>query len=133
MSRLDPYCEDTIVCGDGFEAPRCRSLEAISARARDVEEGEVRGMITVKYPDGRVKQCEYVIASGDPPIGNARPLPDGATLNVLDGCVEVIAGEDSSEQGSLIWPWDKITELRLGPLVQEKVTLMEVDEQDIPF
>ena len=84
-------------------------------------------MITVKYPDGRTDHLSYVIASGDPPIGMGRPLPDGATLEIMSGCIRVEAPKDSrdNDKGAIIWPWSKLSELTLGPAASGDVTLRE--------
>ena len=79
-------------------------------------------MITVKYPNGRTEKRQFAIISGDNPIGSARPIPDEAVLELLDGCVKVTVGEDDE---GLIWPWYKIKELSLGPKESETVILRE--------
>jgi hypothetical protein len=79
-------------------------------------------MITVKYPDGRTETRSYVIASGDPPIGTARPIPDGATVEIMSACIKVSKG--ASDEG-LIWPMSKITEISLGPKMAETAALRE--------
>ena len=92
------------------------------------------GVITVRYPDGRIEQRTFAIISGENPIGSARPIPDGATLEIMDGCITVTAAEGAGEQGTIAWPWYKITELNLGPVVLEQVILREDGtEEDIPF
>lgn len=79
-------------------------------------------MITIKYPDGKVETRTYVIASGDPPVGMARPIPDGATVEFMAGCVKV--SKDDSDAG-FIWPWEKVTEITLGPKMAETAVLRE--------
>ena len=81
-------------------------------------------MITVKYPSGKVEQRAFAHISGESPIGSARPIPDGAIMEILDGCLTITAGEDNNNL-TIIWPWDKITELELGPRVSETVFLRE--------
>jgi hypothetical protein len=79
-------------------------------------------MITVKYPDGRIETRSYAIISGDPPIGSARPIPDEATMIIMDGCIKVSKG--TADEG-LIWPMSKITEISLGPKMSETTVLRE--------
>ena len=79
-------------------------------------------MITVKYPSGKVEQRQFALVSGESPIGSARPIPDGAIMEILDGCLTITAGE-GDDNTTIIWPWDKITELDLGPKASETVPL----------
>ena len=79
-------------------------------------------MITVKYPSGKVERRAFALVSGESPIGSARPVADGAILELLDGCLTITAGENDNNT-TIIWPWDKITELDLGPKVSETAPL----------
>lgn len=81
-------------------------------------------MITIRYPSGRIEKREFAVISGQNPIGTARPIPDGATLELMDGWISVTAGK-GEERSVLIWARDKITELHLGPLSVETVVLRE--------
>ena len=81
-------------------------------------------MITVKYPSGKVEQRAFALVSGESPIGSARPIPDGAIMEILDGCLTITAGEGDNNT-TIIWPWDKITELDLGPKISETALLRE--------
>ena len=90
-------------------------------------------MITVRYPDGRTESRTFALVSGDNPIGSARPIPDDATLEITDGCIMITAGKEG-ERSTMIWPWDRITELDLGPIAAETTILREDGtEEDIPF
>jgi len=81
-------------------------------------------MITVKYPSGKVERRQFALVSGESPIGSARPIPDDAILELLDGCLMITAGEGDNNT-TIIWPWDKITELDLGPKASETALLRE--------
>lgn len=87
-------------------------------------------MITIRYPDGREEQRMYAIASGAPPIGIGRPLPENGVVELMPGCIKV-TGEDGDEGTALTWPWAKITELELGPVVEQETILRE--DEEIPF
>ncbi len=85
-------------------------------------------MITVRYPDGRTEKRTFALVSGENPIGSARPIPDNAVLELLDGCITITAGKDDART-TIIWPWDRITEVDLGPKVSETVILREGDQK----
>lgn len=87
-------------------------------------------MITVKYPDGRVEQRAFVRASGENPIGSDRPLPDGAVLEIMGGCVQVTEGEGEPAR---VWPWGKITELSLGPVIESTEETILREGGSTPF
>ena len=88
-------------------------------------------MIVVKHSSGNVTYHSYAIISGGAPIGVGRPLPSDATLELSDSAVIITSGET---RPVIIWPWDKITELELGPVVEADSTLLrEGDAEDIPF
>jgi len=88
-------------------------------------------MITVKHPSGEVTYHSYAIASGASPIGTGRPLPDDATLELTNGALLITVDETKP---TFVWPWGKITELELGPVVEaERVMLRESDNEEIPF
>jgi len=85
-------------------------------------------MITVKYEDGTIEQREYGLISGAPFIGSARPIPDDAAVTIIDVGVSITAGNEG-ERSTIIWPWAQITALDLGPIMTDKVRLME----GVPF
>jgi len=87
-------------------------------------------MIIVKYQSGKIERRAFAVVSGENPIGSARPILPGATLEVLDGGLSVTEGGPLKD--TKVWPWHKIVELKLGPQVEkveeveEKVILREI-------
>jgi len=83
-------------------------------------------MIIVKYQSGKIERRAFAVVSGKNPIGSARPILDGAILEVLNAGLMVTEG--GAQEDTKDWPWHMIMELRLGPQVKE---VEEVEEKVI--